>query len=426
MVFPKRIFMILLMVASIQFAQSPYNSAGMGLLSDFSDASAFGLGMSGSMGGFNHSVFTQNPSTWPKLKFAKLNFHYLGGQIQNQSHNFLTGFGNLSDASFILPIKGEFAIGLGLKPFANRTFRLEDASLEEVIISGDTLELYTDLRGSGGIGMLHTEIAKVINNKWSVGIGAEFLFGVSSESAIVSGLFSGDTTVVISRSHETKGTLLSLYFTTPLFDTPINSSLHFTIRIPVGRRRIIEREEHAFIDNDGDQEHTTWDDPLPYQVSKSVISHTNYSLPLDVSLGWMYHLTGSTYLAFELAKRSFDEDGTFPTSSISSKLNSGHRLAVGLLREGLTGTRSFLNRLHYRIGFFTRQHYISSRNKEDVAEQGIALGLGIPFGVTKNQIDIGFQYVERSGFLSSKPEIINQLTIGLTLSDVWLASRKRR
>ena len=58
----KSVLTVGLLLTSIS-AQSPYNSAGIGMLSDFSAALAFGLGMSGLMGGFNHSVSTQNPST---------------------------------------------------------------------------------------------------------------------------------------------------------------------------------------------------------------------------------------------------------------------------------------------------------------------------------------------------------------------------
>jgi len=411
------------MMLTMLSAQSPYNSAGMGLLSDFSAAPAFGLGMSGLMGGFNHSVSTQNPSTWPELNFSKLTVHYIGGEIQNQS--FRTSFGSLGDASFILPIKGEYALGLGLKPFANKTYLLTDTSVLDTIFAGDTLALSSDLSGSGGMGILHAGIAKRFSDRLSVGVDAEFLFGISTELAIVSGLFSGDTTVVITRNHEIKGTFLSIYLTSSLFDTPVKSSVHFSVRTPVGTRRIIERENHAFIDNDGDLEHTPWDDPLPYDVSSAYNNITSFSLPVDLSAGVMYNVSGSTFLVGEFVSRRFDEEDQFPTSSISSTIDSGRRIALGLLREGQTESRSFLNRLNYRIGFFNRQHYISSHG-ESVTEQGFALGIGIPFGVTRNQIDIGYQYVERSGFLSSEPEIVNQLTIGLTLSDVWLASRKRR
>lgn len=423
MVYLKKIVMMTGMMLTLISAQSPYNSAGMGLLSDFSAAPAFGLGMSGLMGGYNHSVSAQNPSTWPELKFSKLTVHYVGGEIQN--HNFKTSFGSLGDASFILPIKGEYALGFGLQPFANKTFRLLDSTVQDTIFAGDTLALSTDLSGSGGIGTLRTGIAKKFSDRLAIGVNAEFLFGVSSESAIIIGLFSGDTTVVITRNHEIKGTFLSLYLTSSLFDTPAKSSLHFSIRAPVGTRKLIERENHAFIDNDGDLEHTPWDDPLPYDVSSAENNITSFSLPVDLSVGVMYNLSGSTYLVAEFVNRRFDKEDQFPTSSISSTIDPGHRLALGLLKEGKTESRSLLKRLHYRIGFFDRQHYISN-NGQPVTEQGLALGIGIPFGVTRNQIDIGFQYVERSGFLSFDSEIVNQITIGLTLGDVWLASRKRR
>jgi len=78
-VFPKRIILTLWIAAVMLPAQSPYNSAGMGLLSDFSDAPAFGLGTSGLIGSYSHAVSTQNPSTWPELKFSKLSVHYRGG-----------------------------------------------------------------------------------------------------------------------------------------------------------------------------------------------------------------------------------------------------------------------------------------------------------------------------------------------------------
>jgi len=418
----KSVLTVGLLLTSIS-AQSPYNSAGIGMLSDFSAAPAFGLGMSGLMGGFNHSVSTQNPSTWPELNFSKLTVHYVGGEIQNQS--FRTSFGSLGDASFILPIKGEYALGLGLKPFANKTYLLTDTSVLDTIFAGDTLALSTDLSGSGGIGSFRTAIAKRLSDRLAFGISTEFLFGVSSESAIISGLFSGDTTVVITRNHEIKGTFFSLYLTTSLFDTPAKSSLYLSIRAPVGTRRIIERADHVFIDNDGDQEYTPWDDPLPYYVNSSENNISSFSLPVDFSIGVMYHLSGSTYFAGEFVSRNFDKNDLFPTSSISSTIGSGHRLALGLLKEGTTESRSLLSHLHYRIGFFNRQHYIS-KNGESVTEQGLAFGIGIPFGLTRNQIDIGYQFVERSGFLSSEPEIVNQITIGLTLGDVWLASRKRR
>jgi hypothetical protein len=297
--------------------------------------------------------------------------------------------------------------------------------VQDTIIAGDTLALSSDLSGSGGMGILHTGIAKKFSNRLSVGVDAEFLFGISTELAIVSGLFSGDTTVVITRNHEIKGTFLSIYLTSSLFDTPVKSSVHFSVRTPVGTRKIIERENHAFIDNDGDLEHTPWDDPHPYDVSSAYNNITSFSLPVDLSVGVIYNISGLTFLIGEFVSRRFDEEDQFPTSSISSTIDSGRRIALGLLRERKTESRSFLNRFHYRIGFFNRQHYISNHG-ESVTEQGFALGIGIPFGVTRNQIDIGYQYVERSGFLSSEPEIVNQLTIGLTLSDVWLASRKRR
>ncbi|MFQ6616428.1 MAG: hypothetical protein ACE5HZ_06630, partial [Fidelibacterota bacterium] len=71
------------------------------------------------------------------------------------------------------------------------------------------------------------------------------------------------------------------------------------------------------------------------------------------------------------------------------------------------------------------QHYISRRT-DALQERGLGLGLGIPFGFTGNQIDLAFRFSSRQGFLSDDIEILRQLTIGLTLGDVWLVKRKRR
>lgn len=154
-------------------------------------------------------------------------------------------------------------------------------------------------------------------------------------------------------------------------------------------------------------------------------SPESFPLPVTVSGGLARHINGNLHVGIEYQRRYFGEENSYALNSLAGSFGEASRLSVGLLRERILGSRDFFDLLHYRIGFFRKQHYIL-RAENDLTESGLAVGLGIPFGLTQNQIDFGFRFSSREGFLSDEPEIIRQFTVGLTIGDIWLVKRRRR
>ena len=59
-------------------------------------------------------------------------------------------------------------------------------------------------------------------------------------------------------------------------------------------------------------------------------------------------------------------------------------------------------------------------------EYGLSLGVGFNFGLTKNQIDISYLIGKREKILGVSEEIIQQISIGISLGDLWFEKRRSR
>ena len=58
-----------------------------------------------------------------------------------------------------------------------------------------------------------------------------------------------------------------------------------------------------------------------------------------------------------------------------------------------------------------------------INDLSISIGLGVKFGVTKNQIDFGFNLIKRSDSQNSD-KLITNFNIGLSIGDLWFVKRR--
>ena len=200
--------------------------------------------------------------------------------------------------------------------------------------------------------------------------------------------------------------MASLYFTSSQRKERLKSTFYLGLKVPVGESKVVRTDYFPYVDSEKK-------------------SPEEFPLPVTVMGGIARHLTGNLHLGVEYQGRYFKEKEDYVLNSLTGSFGDASRLSVGLLRERIIGSRDFFDLLHYRIGFYRRQHYIF-RAEDALIERGLSVGLGIPFGLTQNQIDFGFQFSSRKGFLTDNPEIIRQFTIGLTIGDIWLVKRRRR
>jgi len=401
-----------LVLTAVTYGQSPYNSALHGIILDRGAAASVGYGGVGLVSAHSSWFSFENPSTWANLTFTLLSAHYNTGEVQYGGSESRAGFGRLANASFIIPIRGKYALGLGVAPLSRKQFSIVDSSAASVIFADDTLGMAKSLIGSGGISSFFIGGTWRFNETNSFGLNLDFLFGTFDDSttallpvSFLSGYYHNEYPYY-RRHSEYQGTMASLYFTSSQRKERLKSTFYLGLKVPVGESKVVRTDYFPYVDSEKQ-------------------SPEEFPLPVTVMGGIARHLTGNLHLGVEYQGRYFKEKEDYVLNSLTGSFGDASRLSVGLLRERIIGSRDFFDLLHYRIGFYRRQHYIF-RAEDALIERGLSVGLGIPFGLTQNQIDFGFQFSSRKGFLTDNPEIIRQFTIGLTIGDIWLVKRRRR
>ena len=423
-----RFSFILLFYLGTSPAQSPHNTDLYGLFFDHTDAAGFALGNTGLLPSHNSRFSIANPTTWSELKFALLSVHYNTGEIRYEEENYLAGFGILSNAVFIVPIKNKYSFGLGIKPLTRRKFHIESNKDQSIVFDNDSLLLTKSIEGTGGISSFYSAFSWRFSPENTLALQLDFLFGTFNEFTS-SRLFEDNPEtvppVVYQRRFEFNIKLLSLYFSSrSLFDQH-NLMMYALFQLPVGSKFLKETDRPPFMDLNLDNIHSGSELPYLENVEEKTLTHRNFPFPVTVSGGMTYKMGGKTIIGFEFLSRIFSKESGEFLNSVSTNLYNGNRISMSLLREAKQGSRQLTQRLHYRIGIFRHQHYISSRQKP-LIQNGIGFGIGIPFGLFQNQIDIGFRFSKKDGFLTGDPEFVREVTIGLSLGDIWLVKGKRR
>ena len=242
-----------------------------------------------------------------------------------------------------------------------------------------------------------------ISPKHTVGLRLDFLFGVFDEHTMS---HIDNRAAEFSRRFGYKGMFVSGYYR--LVPTPKERrvSAFFGVQLPLGAHHIMRTDFYTYV--------------APESQPKMA-----FGLPTTLSGGLIYKLSPSLFIGSELVGRSFGSVTGDNVNTLQGDMGSANRISVGLTRQQIYGSRDLFERFHYRVGFFRRSHYIRAL-EDDLTEVGISFGLGVPFGLTQNQLDFGVRISRRNGSLSQGPETIRQLSVGLTLGDLWLIKGKRR
>ena len=155
--------------------------------------------------------------------------------------------------------------------------------------------------------------------------------------------------------------------------------------------------------------------------------------PSQYSIGFNLELTELLNLQAELSDWS---DLASSKNNILSNMN--YQLAdyqhvnVSVIRFARALPRYWHESLHFRSGIFLRDYslkkYVSNEdsfinyNYNDI---GLSIGLGIKFGLTKNQLDFGLNLINRSDSINND-RLISNFNIGLTIGDIWFVKRRAK
>ncbi len=422
---PKYSTLLIILFLGFLTAQTPYNAVSYGSFFDGSDGAGTGLASSGLITDGNLFYSPNNPTTWPASKFTRLSIYYSGGELTYHKTGIKNGFGGSTQTVLSVPIAEKFAWGLGIKPLTRKNFILSDDStttfydttsvdndtLGNIVYEIDTLEVPKTVSGKGGLNSLFTAFAWKLNQTNNVSFQLDFLYGIVDEKTEAE--FFG--LIVYERLFQFKGTLFTLNWTSNQLLQKFGLSFFMSYQIPIGNQKITETRYHPF-----------WNSAIK-GTQEEVIVHNQFSYPSTLSAGFTYKINPNVLFYGESVIRMFMKDESINLMSRIDSVDVGneYRISSGLILTWERKSRNLFKKLNYRIGTFYRQYYIF-RPDSPLIEKGLSAGFGIPFGVAENQIDVGYKYSIKDGFLSTESEINQTLSVGITLGDLWLMKKKSR
>ena len=394
------------------------NGYGYGMFSQNDEAAILGSGSVGLLPSFKNDVSLSNPSTWHKLSFT-----YLNTSFESQSNKFGSSSSKnsgLASAKLIIPSKQKISFGLTFKPLFSREITVVDSTFDEFIFAGsDTLDYSRSNKTGGGSSMAQFAVGYKLTDTDDIGLGIDVIFGSSRSSQNL--IIDSDDHLLQSRDYFS-GSLIEFYYTTRRFsfnDNPLVLSLNYNFSL---NDIDVENESYqAFLDLNSNNYHDSQDYPnvaaalMPTNaIFKNEISISDFKAGVDYEFAERYHA--------QLEVQSWNNNGK---NALSSSLYPGYiegksKINIGFLKFAKPYSAE---KFHFRAGLSFSDYDI--KNLDNVKEVGLGLGVGIEFGLMRNQIDIGYNLVNRDNIYNVGSETVQSFNVGVSIGDLWFVKRRK-
>lgn len=412
----KFIGVVVLFAATFSYAQenssSPYSFYGLG------EVKFKGTNENRAMGGLNvvsDSIHLNlmNPASYSKLKLTTFtvggttNFNKL--YTSNESEKAQrTSFDYLAVA---FPV-GKFGLALGLMPYTAVGYKIQNFT--------DSNSRYTQFLGTGNLNRAFMGASYKFNQNFSLGLDLHYYFGDLETKNLE--FITNPTIIVGSReinSSNIRGTSFNfgMYYERKLKkNLELYSSFTFSpeAKLASENSRTIAT---IFYSAAGDE--------IPIDLREISVANTTPIIPSKVSFGagigkskkWMF---GSEVTFIENSKQinRFGND-----AAANYKFENSTRVSVGGFyipkHDSFT---SYLSRMVYRAGLRYENTGLLVNNKS-INDFGMNFGIGLPVGASN--INLGFEYGQRGTTSNGliKEDYFN-VTVGLSLNDIWFSKRK--
>lgn len=408
-----------------QSDNSPYSRYGIGDLLNTQNAINRG------MGGVSAAYYDYtnlnliNPAANSKLTSTAFNF---GVEISNRTirsgtppEKYSNYSPNISYLQLGLPLakKQGWNLFLGLKPLSRISYKI--AQGERLNFGSSTDSVNNMYEGSGGLYIANIGTAITVFKNFSVGINAEYHFG--SKDYSTRRTFLNDTVNYYRSNHQTQSSMNGMVFTGG-----------FQYAIPMGKKSILQlgaygrtttdlkatrqniRETFTFNGNTG--ANVTID-----SVFTSDEESGKLTLPANYGIGFIFNRINKWQFGVDYVSTKWSEYRFFNQKDL---VNDSWQVKTGfqILPKG---GENYWSNVYYRAGVNFGKDYVSIN--EDLNTWAVTAGLSFPMRKSpySNQFSViqtTFEYGKRGDKNSILRENYFQLTVGLSLNDIWFIKRK--
>ena len=410
--------LVLLLISTISWAQdntaSPYSYYGLG---EIKFKGTHDVRAMGGVSIFNDSIQLNiaNPASFSKLKstaftiganssFSKFNTNEVTEKAQRTNIDYLAiGF----------PY-GKFGFTFGIMPYSAVGFKIANTATQTDNTERSILNL-----GNGNINKLYFGAAYNITKKLSVGFDLGYNFGdITTE--YVESIYSPFVLQLRSReknNSKINGISLNTGF---LYKTKINSKLDLNAGITYHPEATLNSENDrkiaTIIYNINGAELISEENTIPVNDTKLKIP-TKFSFGLGIGENKKWAI--GSELTFTNNNSMTNRFG--PIQNVSYE-NSTKFAIGGFFVPKYDSFSNYLSRIIYRGGFRYENTGLVLNDKS-INDYAVTFGLGLPIGLSKINlgVELGKRGTTTSGLIEEN--YIN-VTVGLSLSDIWFIKRK--
>ena len=452
----KKYYQFLIILSSFVYSQDVYSAYGIGELLLSHNASVIGTGSTGLMPNFQKNVSLSNPSTWTDMPFAYISINYGGLQIIDKINNRENILSGLHQFQFILPIKGKYAIGISFQPYSSQLYSLYSNNTDIKYIEQDTINFNSYLNGGGGISDLSFSLSARFSKTEKGALKFNYLFG-SSRNQISYSMNDGNNGLDDDFDglidEEGENDINYIYNQRNIYDGTLISGYLSSNRINIGKRKLtisasfnsvfnsFRVKNYSFypfedVNNNGyydlsDYPTPAGNDSIPPTALK--YDYKKLFIPSQYSIGLNLEMSDLLNLQAELSSWSDLANGENNVlSNLNYQLTDYQHFNISAIRFARALPRYWYESLHFRSGLFVRKYNLkmyatneTDFNQYDYNDIGLSIGVGIKFGLTKNQLDFGLNLINRSDSINNDKFITN-FNIGLTIGDIWFVKRRAK
>jgi hypothetical protein len=410
--------LVFLLITSISWSQdntaSPYSYYGLG---EIKFKGTHDVRAMGGVSVFNDSLQLNivNPASFSKLKstaftiganssFSKFNTNEVNEKAQRTNIDYLAiGF----------PY-GKFGFTFGIMPYSAVGFKIANTS-----IRADNSERNVMNLGDGNINKLYFGAAYSITKKLSFGFDLGYNFG-DITTQYVESVYSPIVLQLRSReknNSKISGISLNTGF---LYKTKINSKLDLNAGITY--------QPEATLTSENDRRIAT----ILYNINGAeLISEENDIAVNDTKLKIPSKFSFGLGIG-ENKKWAIGSEFTFSNNSVMTNrfgaienvsFENAKKIALGgFFVPKYDSFSNYLSRIAYRAGFRYENTGLVVNNTS-IKDYAVTFGLGLPVGLSKINLglELGKKGTNSNGLIE---ENYVNLTVGLSLSDLWFIKRK--
>ncbi len=403
---------------------SVYSRYGIGELRSSGSSRAMALGGGGTALWSPQYASFGNPASWSQhvLVHAAAGVRFEGLQTTDATNGRkLLRSGALDALQFGIPLKSnQLGMGISFEPFSRMNYAVTTQGSLIIDPRTGTATIYR-LRhgGSGGLQRLRAGIGVRPSSWLTLGISADYLFGITEETRRTTFASVAYAETNISTSTRMRGvttTVGTIVRLTEVFGDRDRLSFAGSVTLPatIHANRALTLGESLNRDTLGTK--ITGDMTLPSRIQAGA----SYS----IDDRW----TTTADLLYE-PWESFESDlalaGYAPGKSSTLRNRVRYSGGLELLPAGTNQLEPYLARIAYRLGFYVDGLYAPPTSTADINTRALTAGLSLPALRPGTRIDLTFQLGTRG---SHAPGLVRDRFLGLSITvnvgERWFVKRR--